>query len=226
MAIAATVSAGDKNLAVLAQQINAAELECRANHGAFIRSVIRIGELLNEARRHLKRGDWGAWLQKNCEQTAQNARRYMAVAGNKAVRAMIERGEITTLNGAIEAIQFDAQGGQVGQRAGRKSGTPASNGEPIALLAEELPRIRTELAGLRRKDGYRKKVQPQVERFVKRQVNHMRTKLDKFARGTAGQHESLGLTPACVLFDMLDAASKRIHDEIAGESTESSCDRQ
>ena len=68
------------DLTTLAAEINAEHRACDEALRKGLNHAVRAGELLIEAKSHVKRGEWGAWIQDNFEGSARTAQAYMKVA--------------------------------------------------------------------------------------------------------------------------------------------------
>jgi Protein of unknown function (DUF3102) len=81
----------------------------RAEHraaGEALRHAITAGELLFEAKRKLRRGEWLPWLEANCEMSARMAQAYMRIArwNIKLEPANTRRVADSTIRGALKEL--------------------------------------------------------------------------------------------------------------------------
>jgi Protein of unknown function (DUF3102) len=75
-------SAGDPT-ASLATAINEQHEACRQHASAALAHAIRAGELLHEAKAHVRHGDWLGWLRENCVVPERTAQLYMRLAAGR-----------------------------------------------------------------------------------------------------------------------------------------------
>jgi hypothetical protein len=73
----------EKSLGKLAEEINAEHHEFRRTFKATYRSALRVGDLLNEAKKVAGHGNWKAWVEENCEFSIRTAQVYMQIANNR-----------------------------------------------------------------------------------------------------------------------------------------------
>jgi hypothetical protein len=76
-------TAGSNSLAEIAELIRAEHGEVAVALQRSIVHAITAGELLIEAKAHLRHGQWEPWLAENCAIPARTARHYMRLAKNK-----------------------------------------------------------------------------------------------------------------------------------------------
>ena len=74
------VSEAGQRLMVLAEQINAEHLGCEQSFEAGLQHAIKAGELLQQAKALCRHGEWGQWLELNCEFSVRTAQLYMKAA--------------------------------------------------------------------------------------------------------------------------------------------------
>jgi hypothetical protein len=98
----ATTSIGSNSLAEIAELIRAEHEAVGAALKRCIVHVITAGELLIEAKAHLRHGEWEPWLAENCAIPARSARHYMRLAKHKDKLAD-ENGNVAVL-GVTEAV--------------------------------------------------------------------------------------------------------------------------
>lgn len=70
---------GPAELAGLASEINEEHRRCEEALRSGLAHALRAGELLEEAKRHVNHGEWGAWLAENFEGSERTAQAYMKV---------------------------------------------------------------------------------------------------------------------------------------------------
>jgi hypothetical protein len=70
----------DKSLKDLATQINREHEQFEEASLTTLEHARKAGELLAEAKRRVKHGEWLPWLKANCKMTNRTAKRYMRVA--------------------------------------------------------------------------------------------------------------------------------------------------
>lgn len=71
------------NLATWAADINAAHHAAMGHAADAVAYAMQAGSLLVKAKQKLPHGEFGPWLERNCEVSARQARRYMAAAQGK-----------------------------------------------------------------------------------------------------------------------------------------------
>ena len=71
------------NLTTWAADINAAHHAAMGHAADAVAYAMQAGALLVKAKQKLPHGEFGAWLERNCEVSARQARRYMAAAQGK-----------------------------------------------------------------------------------------------------------------------------------------------
>jgi putative heme iron utilization protein len=87
----------------LAEEINEEHRSFRRAFKATFRSALRAGDLLNEAKEQAGHGNWGAWIEENCEFSERTARVYMRLANNRdKVEEMLKTAEPADLS--IEGV--------------------------------------------------------------------------------------------------------------------------
>lgn len=67
----------------LAEEINQEHQAFRWAFKATYRSALRAGDLLNEAKEEAGHGNWGKWVEENCEFSMRTAQVYMRIANNR-----------------------------------------------------------------------------------------------------------------------------------------------
>lgn len=87
---------GDRQLADAAEQINVLSRQTTAN-------IVRIGQLLVQAKAQCTHGQWGAWLENEVSYSQATANRFMAVADRFADRAQVQELAISKVYALLAA---------------------------------------------------------------------------------------------------------------------------
>src|SRR5208337_1973314 len=99
-----------------------------------IEHAMAAGDLLNEAKDRLVHGQWGPWLEANCEMSARTARRYMNLASNRDfIEAKMATVADLTIRGADKLLAAPAD----------EDDAPAARGQELerTVIAKALPLI-------------------------------------------------------------------------------------
>jgi hypothetical protein len=83
--------------ASLVQRIEAEHVAVGRALGSALTHAIACGELLIEAKRQVKHGEWRPWIEANCNVPARTARHYMALARRKK-RLTDQNGKVLPLS--------------------------------------------------------------------------------------------------------------------------------
>lgn len=91
------------NLATWAADINAAHHAAMGHAADAVAYAKQAGALLVKAKQKLPHGEFGAWLERNCEVSARQAQRYMAAAQGKplpvrAIAAPVKTDTVSVLD--------------------------------------------------------------------------------------------------------------------------------
>jgi hypothetical protein len=93
----------EKSLNELAEEINQEHHAFRRAFKATYRSALRVGDLLDEAKARAGHGNWGTWVEENCDFSMRTAQVYMRIASNRTqVEGMLKSAEPAHLS--IEGV--------------------------------------------------------------------------------------------------------------------------
>ena len=98
--VAKPSSRGALTGAALVKKINTLHADCERGLSRSLRIAMEVGDLLAEAKRQCKHGEWADWVEKNCHFSYRSARMYMQLAKN---RAMVEQNG----NGAVPFLTIN-----------------------------------------------------------------------------------------------------------------------
>jgi len=148
-------------LADLAGRIREEQAGIRNAFKRGIEHAMAAGDLLIEAKEQLVHGQWGPWLEDNCEMSARTARRYMYLASNRdAIEAKMAT--VANLNltvrGAVKLLAAPVD----------EDDTPGGEQErERAVIAEALPLI---LHQIITDESERADFESRVKRYLREQA--------------------------------------------------------
>jgi hypothetical protein len=124
----------------LAEEINEEHRSFRRAFKATFRSALRAGDLLNEAKEQAGHGNWGAWIEENCEFSERTARVYMRLANNRdKVEEMLKTAEPADLSieGVLHELAMPASTSPVSTWESLADDPEREPAPPVAL--EDIP---------------------------------------------------------------------------------------
>lgn len=111
-----------------------------------VEHAITAGGLLNEAKKHLRHGEWLPWLEKNFSGSVSTANNYMRCANNRtAVRKLLEERNELSVTAALEELSTPRTRPALEAVGEEKSEEKANSQRPANLErfhAEELEEVR------------------------------------------------------------------------------------
>jgi len=174
--------------------------EIRSEHQACLQSLrkgmehaLKVGELLLQARKLVKHGDWTNWVETNCEFTPRMARNYMKLAGAKSVLKPEIISEMT-LRDALNRVDFETRklpGEWKRTREERKKRWKLENED--RQVKEFLDAVKVFLKSVRDAVDVAEfgKFSPEGARFTVRRMNEVRQELDRLEEVFKTKEEEL-----------------------------------